>query len=349
MTEHLRVVVANPFDVSLHEYIREREPRIELVVEPDLLPPMRHAADFAGDPSFRRSEADQARFEELLDSADALYGIPDLDPVQLARTVRANPRLRWVHTMAAGGGSQVKAAELQADELQRVLFTTSAGVHGDSLAEWAMLGILAGAKDLPRLRRQQSEREWPDRWTMRQVSDLTVLVFGVGGIGRRVAAKARALGATVIGVTRRETGPEEFHRLVSLEDVHQVLPDVDAIVTTLPGTAATQRLIGTDVFSRIGPRTTIVNVGRGAVIDEEALTSYLLANPDAFAALDVFAVEPLPSESLLWSLPNVLVSPHTAALTDSEERRIAELFADNAGRLLDGRPLVNVVDTVEFY
>lgn len=345
----LRVVVATAFDVDLAALMREREPRLELVVEPELLPPMRHAADFAGDPSFTRTPAQQRRFERLLLSADALYGIPDVDPRLLARTVHDSDRLRWVHTMAAGGGSQVRDAGLTREELSAVLFTTSAGVHGDSLAEFAVFGVLAGAKHHPRLRRQQDAHEWSGRWPMRQVSDLSVLVYGVGGIGRRVAHKLRALGAHIVGVSRRGSGPVEFDEVILPESVAGVLGRVDAIVSTLPGTHATEGLIGADVFEALGPRTTIVNVGRGSVIDERALIAFLTANPDAFAALDVFEIEPLDPRSPLWDLKNVIVSPHTAALTDGEERRIAELFAENARRLLDGEPLLNRVDTVEFY
>jgi phosphoglycerate dehydrogenase-like enzyme len=127
------------------------------------------------------------------------------------------------------------------------------------------------------------------------------------------------------------------------------VPGVDGIVVTLPGTSATEKLVGAEVLGAVRPGTTLVNVGRGTVIDEDALVSALGDGRIGFAALDVFAAEPLDPASPLWDLPNVLISPHTATLTAAEERRIAELFADNAGRLLDGRPLRNVVSTVEFY
>lgn len=349
MTGRLRVVVAAPFSPELADVILSAEPRIDLIIEPDLLPPMRHPADFSGVPGFSRTAKQQERFDALVDSADALYGIPDVDPVALARTVRANPRLRWVHTMAAGGGGQVRAAELGAQELERVLFSTSAGVHGDPLAEFAVFGVFAGAKNLPRLLRQQRDREWSDRWMMTQVSDLTVLVLGLGGIGRSVAEKLSAIGATVIGTSRSGTGAPGVDRIVHPDDIADVLPNVDAIVTTLPGTDATYHLLGRQAFSHMQPGTILVNVGRGTVVDEAALLDALDAGRIGFAALDVFEVEPLPASSPLWAHPRVLVSPHTAALTAGEERRIAELFADNAGRLLDGESLRNPVNTVEFY
>jgi phosphoglycerate dehydrogenase-like enzyme len=128
-----------------------------------------------------------------------------------------------------------------------------------------------------------------------------------------------------------------------------VVGRVDGIVVTLPGTAATERLVSADVLAAVRPGTTLVNVGRGTVIDEDALVGALRDGRIGFAALDVVATEPLHPASPLWDLPNVLISPHIAALTPAEGRRIAELFADNATRLLDGRRMRNVVDTVEFY
>lgn len=345
----LRVVVATPLAEDDAQRIVELEPRIDLVRDASLLPPMRHAADFAGDPAFRRTEAQQAAFEALVDSADALYGIPDVDPGALARTVRANPGLRWVQTMAAGGGSQVRAAALQTDELERVAFTTSAGVHGGPLAEFAVFGVMAGAKDLPRLAAQQRWRRWTGRWAMTQVSDMTVLVLGLGGIGRETARRLRALGAEVVGFSRSGEGAPEGVAAERIDRLAHHLPHADAIVVTLPGTAATEGLLDDALFDAVRDGITVVNVGRGTVIDEAALARALASGRVGFAALDVFAVEPLDSASPLWDHPNVLISPHTAALDPREERRIAELFADNAGRLLDGRPLRNVVDTVEFY
>ncbi|MFJ2213545.1 D-2-hydroxyacid dehydrogenase [Streptomyces sp. NPDC101062] len=347
--DRLRVVVATPLSEENCARVRELEPRIDLVVDHALLPPMRWPADFAGDPSWRRTPDQQRSYEAAVDSADALYGIPDVAPSALARTVRANPRLRWVHTMAAGGGSQVKAAGLSGDELDRVRFTTSAGVHGGPLAEFAVLGVLAGAKDLPRLNRQQRDHEWSGRWTMRQVSEQTVLVLGLGGIGRIVAAKLHALGATVIGTSRRDTDVPGVSAVVHPDRIVEVAATVDAVVNTLPGTAATEHLLGTRFFDALRPGATVVSVGRGTVVDEAALIGALDSGQVGFAALDVFETEPLPAHSPLWDHERVLVSPHTAALDPAEDRLIAELFAANATRLLDGQDLLNRVNTVEFY
>ncbi|MCE3025645.1 D-2-hydroxyacid dehydrogenase [Salinicola sp. DM10] len=345
----LRVAVATPLSETLCAMIEAREPRLELIRDQALLPPMRHPADFAGDPSFQRSAEAQARFETLLADAEVLYGIPDLDPAALARVVVANPRLRWVHLMAAGGGGQVKAARLSREQLDRVAFTTSAGVHGGPLAEYALFGVLAGAKQLPRVQAQQRAHHWSGRWAMGQVSEQTVLLLGLGGIGREVARKLSLLGARVIGVSRHGRAVEHVDEIVAPEDLHAAAARADAVVCSLPGTAATEGLVDADFLAALPPGATFVNVGRGTVVDEPALIEALRAEHLGLAVLDVTASEPLAADSPLWDLPNVLLTPHTAALNAAEDRLIAELFVDNARRYLDGQPLRNRVDTVEFY
>lgn len=346
----LKVALGVTLDDTSAELIRERESRVELLRDPELTRPWRWSGDWEGDPAWERDAARQRRFEAMLDEADALFGIPDVSPGALARTVRANPRLRWVHTTAAGGGGQVKAAGLTPEELQRVTVTTSAGMHAETLAEWALFGVLAGAKGLRRLEADQAAHIWGDgRRFMRHVNEMTVLVVGLGGIGKVVAQRFSALGATVWGTSRRGDPVEHVDRVIPVDQLPEAAAQADAIIAALPGTAQTTGLIGADVFSRLRPDTIVVNVGRGTVIDESALLDALDAGRAGFAALDVTAVEPLPTDSPLWDHPNVLLSPHTAALSQQEPRRIAELFADNATRLLDGEPLHNVMDTKEFY
>lgn len=348
-TARLRVVVATPLSEAHCKRIESLEPRVEMIRDQSLLPPMRHPADFAGDPSFSRTPEEQARFDALVDSAEVLYGIPDVSPAALKRTLDANPTLRWVQIMAAGGGGQVAAAAPDAEQLKRVVFTTAAGVHGAPLAEFAVFGILAGAKTLPRLMAQQRAHEWSGRWTMGQVSEQTILVLGLGGIGGVVAAQLKGLGATVIGTSRRPVDVPGVDRLIDPSRIVEVAPDIDGVVATLPGTSATEGMLGAALFSALKPGATVVNVGRGTVIDESELIAALKDGRVGFAALDVFAEEPLDPGSELWDLPNVLVSPHTAALNEAEDRLIAELFARNATRFLDGEELINRVDTVEFY
>ncbi|WP_129659777.1 D-2-hydroxyacid dehydrogenase [Rothia halotolerans] len=346
----VRVVVASPLPEELCASIASAVPGAEVVRRQELYPPMRFPADHAGDPEFTRSEREQREFEEMVDTADVLYGIPDVDPDALRRTVRANGRLRWVQTMAAGGGAQVKAAGLTGEELERVRFTTSAGVHGEPLAEFALFGVLAGAKNLLRLAADQRERHWPrERWFMGQLSEMTVLILGLGGIGRTAARKFGTLGATVWGTSRSGRPVESVDRVVSLDELEDVIGEVDAVVVTLPGTEATEGLLDARLLAACAPGVVVVNVGRGSVIDEPALVEALDEGRVGFAALDVTAREPLPEQSPLWEHPRALISPHTAAQSEHEQRRITELFIRNLKAFMAGGPMENVVDTVEFY
>lgn len=345
----MRVAIVTPLSEELCELMSASEPRLDVVRDQSLLPPMRWTGDHEGDPSFTRSAKDQARFDELVDSADALYGIPDSDPTALARTVATNPGLRWVHTMAAGGGGQVKAAGLTPDALERIVVTTSAGPHAHTLAEFAMFGVLAGAKDLPRLQAQQRKRVWSGRWVMRHLNAMTVVVVGLGAIGQAVAQNFAALGAEVIAVNRSQKEVPGVSEVYSSNRIAEAMARADAVVNTAPGTEKTHHLIGKEAFATIRPGAIVVNVGRGTVIDEKELVTALEDGRVGYAALDVFAAEPLPADSPLWAMDNVLVSPHTAALDDAEDRLIAELFAENATALLDGHQPKNVMDTVDFY
>lgn len=345
MTDRLRVVVATAQTAENIELLRAREPRLDVVFEPALLGPpsdnwmVRH----------ERTSDEQARFEKLLDTAEVLFGVPDHSGKALARTVAANPALRWVHTIPAGGGQQVKAANLDDDALARILFTTSAGVHAEPLAEFAVFGVLAGAKLLPYLRTAQIRHEWAPRRAMPLAPDLTVAVVGLGAIGRLTAVKLSGLGYRVVGVHRRAIEAPGVAQVYPTEQLADVAATVDAIVLSLPGTALTEGMLSREVLAAIRPGATVVNVGRGSTVDEPALIEALSDGRVGFAALDVTAVEPLPTESPLWDLPNVLISPHTAAISVHEARLITELFARNATAFLDGRPLENVVNTVEFY
>ena len=345
MADRLHVVVAAPISDEDLEELRRREPRLDIDMERDLL--AEPGPSWQG--AKRRSPEDQARFEKLIDGAEALLGAPDSSGKALARTVAANPGLRWVQTIQAGGGQIVRAAGLDAEALERIVFTTSAGAYSEPLAEFAVFGVLAGSRHLGELRTAQIRHEWRSRMVMPAASDMTVAVVGLGSIGRLSAQKLALLGYHVVGVHRRDVEVEGVERVEPVEKLAEVASQADALVLALPGTDATERLIGRDVFAHVKPGATVVNVGRGTTVDEPELVAALQDGRVGFAALDVFAVEPLPADSPLWDMPNVVISPHTAGVDGHEPRRVVESFAENATRFLDGEPLLNVVNTAEFY
>jgi len=344
-TDTVKVVIAAPLAAELCDRIAAVDPRVEVMADQELLPPMRHPADFSGDPAWSRTPEQQSRYDAMLDTAEVLYGIPDVAPPALARTVAANPNLRWVMTMAAGGGSQVVAAGLPDEALNRIVFTTSAGAHGVPLAEWAVFGLFCGRKELPRLQRQQRAHDWPTRIVGRPIEGSTVLIAGLGGIGQQVAARCKALGMTVLGVKRSVSPVDNVDEVHALDDLAAIIGRADHIVLTLPGTEQTEHLVNAELLAKTKPGVTVVNVGRGTVIDEGALIDALRTEQVGFAALDVFEREPLEADSPLWDLDNVLISPHSGGLDSKEDERICEIFCRNLRAYLAGRPMDNVVDT----
>lgn len=349
-SETVTVALATPLEAEYRHLITDVDPRVALLVDDELLPAQQYVGDHTGDPTFRRTPDQQEAFAALLAKADIWYGVPDNSARLMGRLVPVSPRLRWVHTMAAGGGAQVRAAKLSEADLDRVTFTTSAGVHGGPLAEFAVLGVLAGAKDLHSMQRLQTAHDWPEmRWPMRQVADQTVLILGLGGIGLETARLLKAFGATVLGVRRTQgqvPGVDEVH---PTEALPELVGRADAIIITLPDTHRTRHLYGADLIAKTKPGAVIVNVGRGSVIDEQALMAGLSSGQLSSAFLDVTETEPLPTDSPLWDQPNVTIYPHNAALSPHEDRLIAELFVANLSRYLAGQPMRNVVVPGEFY
>jgi phosphoglycerate dehydrogenase-like enzyme len=346
-----QVLIASPLEAELAERIKATDQRAEVLFEPDLLPPSRYPADHRGDPAFRRGPEAGARWQALLDRAEVLFGVPGDSADDLARVVTDLPKLRWVHATSAGAGEQVRKAGLPPEALERVAVTTSSGVHAVPLAEFAILGLLAVAKELPRFVEDQRARAWPEiRRPLRELDGQTLFLVGLGDIGRETARLGKALGMRTVGFRRTEGPPPEH-----VDEVHgparlaELAGRADAMVVSLPLTDQTVGLIDRATIEALPPSCIFVNVGRGGVVDEPALVDALREWRIAGAVLDVFATEPLPDSSPLWSLPNVLVTPHAAALSARENERIVELFVDNLRRYLDGRPLRNVVEPGVYY
>ncbi len=336
------VAITTPLSAELVERVVRVGDGVEVRYEPDLLPPPRYASDHRGDPEFRRTTAGQRRWQEMLGAAHVFFGIPGDDPEQLAEAVDGgSPHLRFVQATAAGAGEQVAAAGLSAQQLERVIVASASGVHAGPLGEFALFGLLAFARGLPRLRRDQAERRW-DHYPTRELAGRTVAVLGTGAIGTRIAQLCRALSMIVVGVNSTgHTADEAFDQVVGTTALPELAPRADALVITLPATAETVGLVDATLLAALPSGAILVNVGRGRVIDEEALVAALQNGRLAGAALDVTAREPLPPTSALWTMPTVLLSPHTAALSPRENERIVDLFVDNLHRLLEGREVRN--------
>ncbi|HVC23421.1 MAG TPA: D-2-hydroxyacid dehydrogenase [Candidatus Dormibacteraeota bacterium] len=344
----LVVMISSPLEPELVDLIRATPVVSEVLYDPILLPPARYPNDHGGDPTFRRTEAQELRWREMLSRADALIGYPQESAGELARVLEQAPRVRFVQGTSAGMGAHIRRAELSREVLERVNFASAAGVHAGMLAEFVFYGLLWLRKDAARLAEIRAAQAWT-HYAMGELQGSTVAVVGMGHIGRAVASRARAFGMEVLAVTRTAAPEPLADSVFPTTELTQAFRRTDAVVLTLPLTPLTTGLISTKVLGALRPTAVLCNVGRGAVIDQPALLELLQVGRLAGAVLDVFAEEPLPPGHPLWTMENVVLSPHTAALSVHESRRIVELFCKNLSRLAADEPLLSAVNLREFY
>lgn len=258
-------------------------------------------------------------------------------------------RLRWVHSAAAGVGNALYAEMVASD----VLLSNSAGVHAIPIAEYVVAGVLHFFRGLDVAAHQQRDSHWDksffvaDDSPVREVAGARILVIGAGGIGTEVAKRMTALGATCIGVRRRPKlgAPTGFERAVGPDAIDAELPQADVVVLTAPLTAASTGLLDAVRLKRMRKGSILVNVARGALVDEVALADELHHGRLRGAVLDVFQREPLASDSPLWQLRNALLTPHISPVSPGNFwPRALEIFCDNWRRYDRGEPLRNLVD-----
>ncbi len=287
-------------------------------------------------------------------SASALAAAPGMEAYfgwGIAQSLfREAPGLRWVHSCSAGVGRSLFSEMVESD----VVFTNSAGVMGETIAEHVLAGVLHFLRGLDVAVAQQRAATWdkaPFTGTtaqLREICECRVVIVGTGGLGDAVARRFRALGAArITGVRRRAhlAFPAAFHEVVSLDDIDSVLPSADVVVLAAPLTPQTRGLLSAQRLDCLPAGAIVVNVARGALLDEQALADRLSRRQIRGAVLDVFAEEPLPETNALWRLPNVLVTPHVSYVSPRLFwTRALDLFLDNWSRYSRGESLRNVVD-----
>jgi phosphoglycerate dehydrogenase-like enzyme len=283
--------------------------------------------------------------QQALDGADVMIGWA-LPPEQL----RAAKSLRWIYSITAAV-DQFLYPELISSQ---IALTNAGGVHGPVVAEHAIAMLLALAKRLPSAVRYQERRKWAMEaiWSEsprpREVRGATLVVVGLGSIGAEIASMAGAMKMHVIGVREHpERGGAQ--EVVGVDALDSVLARADFVVLAAPLTERTRHLIDAQRLQLFKPSAFLINVSRGALVDEAALVKALRGRKIAGAALDVFEQEPLSRWSPLWKMPQVLITPHTAFLTENVWHRHFEVFAANLKRYLTGQPLEDVIDLKRGY
>lgn len=269
------------------------------------------------------------------------YGVP-------AALIREGKALRWVHSGAAGVRGSLTPEMLSSP----VLFTNSKGVHGPPIGDTVMAMILYFARGLDfavanmRQRRWSTEPFYAGDHPLLELPQSTVGVFGYGGIGHEVARRVRAMGGRVLAYDREPPQSRDpgVHPLFGKEGFRRLLAESDFLVLTAPETPETRGVMDREALGSLKPGVVLVNVSRGALVEETALIEALQEGRIRGAGLDVFATEPLPEAHPLWSLPNVILTPHVSAVSRGFWRRETDLIVGNLQRFFAGRPLLNLVD-----
>ena len=291
---------------------------------------------------FRNKPDGKEEFNALLAEAEVIYGL-FLPRDMVARA----PRLKWVQTMSAGVD---RFASMDIWE-SPVILTGVSGIHATPISEFVLAFMLMFVKQAPLIVRSQIKHEWA-RFMPTGLRDKTVGIVGLGNIGREVARLSKAFGMKVIA-TRRSAGPSSRARYVDKllpnRQLKQLLGESDFVVIATPLTPETTGLIRADELKAMKSSAYIINIGRGGIIDEEALIRALDEKKIAGAGLDVTATEPLPPDSRLWDFDNVILSPHVSGGMEDYMQRATDLFCDNLNRYINGKKLINIVNTKRGY
>jgi phosphoglycerate dehydrogenase-like enzyme len=275
--------------------------------------------------------------------AEALF-CSSADPAPLAHVLPRAPRLRWIHVRWAGLDTTLPLLDGSA-----AVLTNSRGVYSAALGEYVVAAMLFFAKNLRRMLRSQEQGKW-DVFPGEPLAGATLGIVGYGDIGRAIAERARPLGLRVLALRRSEVAADPFvDEFVPSSGLLDLMARSDYVAAALPLTPQTHRFVGRDAFAAMKPSAVFMNVGRGPVVDEEALVEVLAAGRIRGAALDVFETEPLPAGHPFFGMGNVLMSAHCADHTPTWRDDAVRLFLDNLGRFRRGEPLRNVVDRSRGY
>ncbi len=287
------------------------------------------------------------RFSEILDDgplqdedakwAQIIFGNVETEFVKKAAD------LCWLQTNSAGVESYLAPGVLP----EGALLTNASGAYGLAISEHMLGMLLELQKKLHLYREAQKRGEWSSLGAVTSVWGSAVLILGMGDIGGEFGRRCKALGAYVIGVRRtKRPKPDYADEVHSLEQLSTLLPRADVVAITLPGTKDTRNLIGKEQLSQMKPGAILLNVGRGFIVDTQALCDALQSGRLGGAGLDVTEPEPLPPEHRLWQIPNAVITPHISGFYHLKEthERIVGIFAENLGRFLRGEPLRNRVD-----
>lgn len=339
----INVVIGSYLEPELVERIASSGDDLVVHYRPDLLPVPRYACDHSAPPRPLSFEQ-EAEWRSIAARADVFFDFDWFEPATMAERC---PKLKWIQGTSAGIGGVMQRTGL---DRTTIVVTTAAGIHAVPLAEFALVGVLYFVKGMPMLNARKGEHHW-ERYTTRQMRGMSALVVGLGGIGREVARVFAEMGVHVIGLGRtgRSYNVSGVERVIERAELDAVLESTEILILTAPLTKETEGMITAHELGLMPKGAILVNIARGALIDEDAMIRALKSGALGGACLDVFSEEPLEATNPLWDLDNVIVSPHSASTVRTENENLVDLFLENLGRWRRGEPMRNLYDASAGY
>ena len=333
--ESINVLVSGAINAAIGEeclrQISSISPRMKLTDISDL-----SRAAYRGDP------ASKEKLDVLLADTEVIFGgrLPQ-------NVITRAPRLKWVQVMSAGVEGFLDTDMIASP----VVLTNVSGIHATPISEFVLALMLMFVKQAPLSFQMKQEKQWR-RLTPTVLRSKTVGIVGLGSIGREVARLAQAFDMRVLATRRsaKEVGRARYvDIMLPQSQLRELLGESDFVVLAVPLTPETRKLIGEEELRSMKPTAYLINIARGGIVDEPVLIRALDEHWIAGAGLDVFATEPLPADSRLWELPNVILSPHISGAAEDYVLRATEIFLENLRRYLNGKKLLNVVDKKKGY
>ena len=318
MANALKIVVLNRLADRHVAAIKNAMPDAEIIISDE-----EHAAEYMPDTNIL-----------------VTWGTFDARPLYL----RA-PNLKWIHALSAGVEGLL-FPEIQASE---TLLTNSKGIHGIPVSEHVFAMILGFTRSLNIFLRQQDQKIWGRRVPTEEIHEKTIAIVGLGSIGREIAKKAKGFGLNVVATKRTMTNEIFVDKLYPADQLPEILAIADFVVVALPLLEETKEMFQLEQFRTMKKSAYFINIARGALVKEADLITALSEGTIKGAGLDVFEEEPLPDNSPLWEMPNVIITPHIAAFSPLYLDRAVKLFADNLTRFVQNRELLNAVDKNKGY
>lgn len=255
------------------------------------------------------------------------------------------PNLKWIQLLSAG----INQVPIEKILNQNIILTNNRGGYSIPIAEWIVLKTLEMYKNSKKFYEKQNNKKWKMDTSLLELYGKTVGFIGTGSIAQEAAKRFEGFGVNIIGINYSGRNPDHFQKCYSIDKIEKVIDQLDLIIIAAPYTEKTHHLINEDLFRKMKDGAYLINIARGSIIDENALIHNLKTGKIKKAALDVFEVEPLPEDSPLWNMDNVIISPHNSWASEMNSRRRYEIAYKNMKRYINKEELINIIDLERGY